>query len=116
MPLFQVRSFPDLRLTGQEILDLVEMNATVRIFERVGVAPRRKRYEHMSSEKPYLFPDWSWPKAIPQDLYKPSFGGSDYQWIIMSQAQTGTHIHHDPELTDAWNALFKGHKVQKINK
>ena len=55
--------------------------------------------------------DYEWPSSIPIDLYGPTFGGSDYQWLIMSQPKTGTHIHHDPELTDAWNALLYGHKV-----
>lgn len=70
----------------------------------------------MSTEKPDLFSGWSWPKAIPEDLYKNTFGGSDYQWIIMSQPKTGTHVHQDPDLTDAWNALLYGHKVKTISK
>ncbi len=107
----QVRSYDDILLPGEKILDLMRRNVSIRVFERVGVAPRRKRRSHMSTEKPDLFSGWSWPRAIPEDLYKNTFGGSDYQWIIMSQPQTGTHVHQDPDLTDAWNALLYGHKV-----
>ena len=98
-------------LPGSKILDLMDRNVTIRVFERMGVAPRRPPAEYVSTHKPDLFADWEWPKPIPKDLYKKAFGGSDFQWIIMSQPQTGTHIHHDPEVTDAWNALFYGHKV-----
>ena len=104
----------DMLLPGSKILDLMDRNVTIRVFERMGVAPRRPPAEYVSTHKPDLFADWEWPKPIPKDLYKEAFGGSDFQWIIMSQPQTGTHIHHDPEVTDAWNALFYGHKVQPL--
>ena len=107
------RSYGNLNLSGKTILELMQMNATVRVFERVGTPPRRMQQRGNNTHKPDLFNDWSWPKAIPEDIYRPTFGGSDYQWIIMSQPSTGTHIHHDPEITDAWNALLYGHKARK---
>eukprot|EP00095_Tigriopus_kingsejongensis_P005222 maker-scaffold585_size130225-snap-gene-0.20 protein:Tk05222 transcript:maker-scaffold585_size130225-snap-gene-0.20-mRNA-1 annotation:"bifunctional arginine demethylase and lysyl-hydroxylase jmjd6-like" len=109
-PEFDKNSIEDALLTGDEILSLIDRNVTVRIFERLGVAARRSR-QAGSSLKTDLYKDWNWPKPIPIDLFKPAFGGTDYQWVIMSQATTGTHVHHDPELTDAWNALLYGHKA-----
>ncbi|XP_059079459.1 uncharacterized protein LOC131877717 [Tigriopus californicus] len=109
-PDFDKNSIEDALLTGDEILALMGRNVTVRIFERLGVAARRSRMAG-SSLKSDLYHDWAWPKPIPTDLFKPAFGGTDYQWVIMSQATTGTHVHHDPELTDAWNALLYGHKA-----
>ena len=106
-----VRSYDDVLLSGKELLNLMQKNVTIRVFERVGIAPRRKRRDHMSTEKPDLFQGWGWPRPIPEDLYKSTFGGSDYQWLIMSETKTGTHVHMDPDLTDAWNALLYGHKV-----
>ncbi len=106
-----VKSYEDVLLTGEEILAAMALNASVRVFERVGTAPRRQRGEEASTAKPDLFSDWRWPRPMPQDLYRPSFGGSDYQWLIVSQPHTGTHIHQDPVMTDAWNALLTGHKV-----
>ncbi len=99
-------------MSGKEILNLMSLNASVRVFERVGTAPRRSRAEYTPSPKPDLFDDWRWPASVPEDLYRPTFGGSDYQWVILSQPQTGTHIHQDPVMTDAWNALISGHKVR----
>jgi len=107
-----VKSYEDVLLSGDELLTLArDFNVTIRVFERVGNAPRRPRFEGTSTDKSDLFADWKWPHAVPQDLYVPSFGGSDYQWVIASQKGTGTHIHQDPVLTDAWNALISGHKV-----
>ncbi len=110
-----VKTYEDVLLSGREILELMTLNASVRVFERVGTAPRRDRQEDTSSAKPDIFSDWVWPKVLPKDLYLPTFGGSDYQWLIVSQPQTGTHIHQDPVMTDAWNALLSGHKVQNIS-
>ena len=99
-------------LPGSELLNLIKLNATLRVFERVGKAPRREKSPATSSYKPDLFPEWGWPKIMPKDLFRSSFGGSDFQWVIMSHPATGTHIHHDPDITDAWNALLYGHKVK----
>lgn len=83
-----------------------------RIFERLGKLPRKTEHRGGTTKKPDLYKDWNWPKPIPKDLFKDSFGGTDYQWMILSQGRTGTHVHHDPHLTDAWNALISGHKVK----
>ena len=31
-------------------------------------------------------------------------------WVITSQAETGSHPHEDPDLTGAWNYLINGYK------
>ena len=109
-----IKTYEYISLSGKTILNLMKLNATVRIFERVGTTPRRLKLRRKNTHKPDLFNDWGWPSPIPKDIYKPTFGGSTFQWVIMSQATTGTHIHFDPEITDAWNALLYGHKVWRI--
>ena len=54
----------DALLSGEDILELMGRNVTVRVFERLGVAARRKR-EFGSSLKKELFEGWDWPAAIP---------------------------------------------------
>ncbi len=109
-----VKSFDDLQLPGSRLSELMSLNASVRIFDRLGNPPRRDNDIPKTQQKPDLYADWEWPRPVPKDLYIPAFGGSDYQWVIMSQPQTGTHVHSDPDLTDAWNALITGHKVQSV--
>ena len=102
----------DGQMLTDEIVSLFKAeNVSLRLFERVGVAPRRIRsVSSPTSFKPEVRASWKWPKPIPEDLFGKSFGGTDYQWIIMGSAYTGTKCHQDPDMTDAWNALIKGHK------
>ena len=60
--------------------------------------------------KSRLLEDYAAPKPIPQDMYRISGVPTDYQWMIMSQANTGTSLHLDPEYTMAWNTVVSGKK------
>ena len=44
------------------------------------------------------------------DLLSISGIQTDYQWAILSQANTGTGLHLDPDYTVAWNSLLTGVK------
>ncbi len=35
---------------------------------------------------------------------------NDLDWVIISQENTGSHPHNDPDLTGAWNYLINGYK------
>ena len=45
------------------------------------------------------------------DLFTRSGVQTDYQWVILSQADTGTALHQDPDYTIAWNSLLTGVKL-----
>ena len=45
------------------------------------------------------------------DLFNSSGVQTDYQWVILSQADTGTALHQDPDYTSAWNSLLTGVKL-----
>ena len=112
-------TFDDARLSsngelhsGRDILAFMEnYNATIRVFDRIGVPPRwgREGPKH-SSNKPHIFASYSIPKPMPKDLIDTTFGGSDFKWVLMGTAFTGTFVHLDPWMTDAWNSLLQGHK------
>ena len=36
---------------------------------------------------------------------------TDYQWLLLSQADTGTKIHQDPAYTSTWNTVITGAKL-----
>ena len=101
-----IRSYSDQNLNRNEILRLISLNATVRIFDRIGHPPRSGKTPSV------LFDDYQRPSPVPEDLFVPTFGGSTYQWVIVGQPETGTGVHQDPVMTDAWNALLRGHKVE----
>lgn len=98
-------------LSGKAILDLMGHNATVRVFDRVGLDPWALREGPPGDSKLDLISDWSWPPAMPRDLFSPTFASTDYKWVVLSDGGTGTDVHQDPQMTDAWNALLSGHKV-----
>ena len=99
--------------TSEELIHVFKhSNVSMKIFERLGIpAGKFAVRSSSSSEKFHVRDNWKWPKCLPRDLYMPSLGGTDYQWVILATVNTGTHCHNDPLLTDAWNALIKGHKV-----
>ena len=51
------------------------------------------------------------PSLSPSDLFNISAVPTDYQWAILSQANTGTGLHLDPDYTIAWNSLLSGVKL-----
>ncbi len=104
--------FKKERFSGRVIMDVLEHNATIRVFERMtGPDPHTLRSRLLGDDKPDLASEWSWPRAMPPDLFSPTFASTDYRWVLMSTVDTGTFLHQDPPMTDAWNALISGHKV-----
>ena len=100
-------------ISGNQIESIIKNNGTVRLFEVLG----RRRLWKSSRErntdensKSRLLEDYSTPHPIPEDMYKLSGVQTDYQWMIMSQANTGTSLHLDPEYTMAWNTVLSGRK------
>ena len=50
------------------------------------------------------------PAMIPNDLFNATGYENHYNWVILSQAKTGSYIHVDPDITGAWNYLISGYK------
>ena len=100
-------------ITGKQIESIMNNNGSVRLFEVLGQrrewkSKRDGRIEHNSKTR--LMSDYSRPEPIPEDMYQVSGIQTDYQWLIMSQANTGTSLHLDPEYTMAWNTVLSGRK------
>ena len=89
-------------LPGWRVSQILARNGTARVFHALA---RRSR----GGEEP-LFQDYTTPGPLPKDLYQAAGLGTDYQWLILSQAGTGTALHHDPAFTIAWNSLVSGTK------
>ncbi len=51
---------------------------------------------------------------VPEDLFKITGYENVYNWVIYSQAKTGSHPHNDPDLTGAWAYLINGLKFWAI--
>ncbi|XP_071745963.1 uncharacterized protein [Lepeophtheirus salmonis] len=100
------------QMLGQDVIEIIKnKNISFRVFEKVGL-PYSLR--NMPEAKTDLYRDWSTPKPIPKDLYKHAIRlHTDYSWVIMGCAGSGTNLHQDPDLTDAWNSLLYGHKESK---
>ena len=63
-----------------------------------------------NNPKSDVFANFQKPSLIPNDLYHATGYENDYNWVIMSQAFTGSQLHCDPDLTGAWNYLIHGYK------
>ena len=63
-----------------------------------------------NNPKSDIFANFQKPSLIPKDLYHATGYENDYNWVIMSQAYTGSQLHGDPDLTGAWNYLIHGYK------
>ena len=100
-------------ITGKQIESIINNNGSVRLFEVLG---RRRAWKSKRegitdfNTKSKLLEDYSSPQPIPEDLFAVSGVATDYQWMIMSQANTGTSLHLDPEYTMAWNTVLSGKK------
>ncbi len=63
-----------------------------------------------NNSKSDVFANFQKPSLIPKDLYHATGYENHYNWVIMSQANTGSQLHGDPDLTGAWNYLIHGYK------
>lgn len=57
-----------------------------------------------------VFESFRQPDPIPDDLYAKTGFDNDLDWVIVSQENTGSHPHNDPDLAGAWNYLLNGYK------
>ena len=90
-------------LPGWRVAQILARNGTARVFHSLA---RRSNNPAGAG----LFQDYSTPAPLPEDLYKGAHLATDYQWLILSQAGTGTALHMDPAFTIAWNSLISGRK------
>ena len=90
-------------LPGWKVAEILAKNGTARVFHSLG-----RRSSNPAGAG--LFQDYKTPEPLPQDLYRGAEMATDYQWLILSQAGTGTALHMDPAYTIAWNSLISGRK------
>jgi hypothetical protein len=82
-------------LSGDLINRIIVNNGTIRIFdaiERLKHTLARKRGDKLETDKMHLFSDYEKPEPVPKDYYELAGQLTDYQWIIISQKDTGQGI------------------------
>ena len=57
-----------------------------------------------------IFAQFPKPSVFPNDLYIGAKYDTHLNWAILSQANTGSLLHVDPDCTGAWNYLIHGYK------
>ena len=81
--------------TGIDIEHIMKDNGTIRIFDRLG-----RRYHNFwnkqgskrDTDKMYLFDHYEKPSPVPRDYFEMAGILTNYQWIIISQKDTGRCI------------------------
>jgi len=99
--------------SGQLLQSIIDKNGTVRVFDELSVRhdlQRRLRGDTTENEKMKLLEDFSLPEALQEDMYAAAGIPTNYHWVIITQADTGTELHLDPPYTMAWNTVLKGSK------
>ena len=114
--------------SGNLLKTIMKSNGTIRVFDEIGRRKHeeaRKKGRKLRTDKTYLFSDYSKPHPVPVDFYRKAGISTDYQWIILSQKNTGediseitvliyicagTHLHVDPDFTSPWNSVISGYK------
>jgi len=80
-------------------------NGYLRMFARL----RRNTNCKMRGNSCDLFGNMK-PAPIPEDIY-PTIGyQNDLDWMILSNKDTGSDLHNDPDVMGAWNYLINGKK------
>ena len=98
---------------GKLLQSVIDNNGTVRVFDEISKRhdwQRRRQGDTSENEKMKLLDDYSLPKALPEDMYAAAGIPTNYQWVIITQEDTGTELHTDPPYTMAWNTVLKGSK------
>ena len=79
-------------LSGKFLSNILNLNGTVRVFDQIA---RRKHTEErmrgivLNTDKMHLFSDYDKPRPVPVDFYEKAGILTDYQWVIISQKDTG---------------------------
>ena len=85
--------------------DCNSANGYLRMFARL----RRNTNCKMRGNSCDLFGNMK-PAPIPEDIY-PTIGyQNDLNWMILSNKDTGSDLHNDPDVMGAWNYLINGKK------
>ena len=100
-------------ISGGDLTRIKQSNGTIRIFDPISRRLHtnlRRKGEARPTDKMHLFSDYSPPAPVPRDLFLRAGLLTDFQWIILSDQNTGTGLHTDPEFTSPWNTVLAGHK------
>jgi len=99
--------------SGKLLNQVMESNGTIRVFDPLGRRKHtleRKNGTKLDTDKMHLFEQYDKPSPVPEDYFEKAGLLTDYQWIIISQKDTGTELHTDPAFTSPWNSVLSGHK------
>ena len=99
--------------SGGDLARIKESNGTIRIFDPISRRLHtnlRREGQTRHTDKMHLFSHYSQPAPVPRDLFLRAGLLTDFQWIILSDENTGTELHTDPEFTTPWNTVLAGHK------
>ena len=99
------------KISGKKLQSIINNNGTVRIFDEIPLRKdwqRRRRGDTTENEKMKLLDEFSTPEALPTDMYAAAGILTNYHYVILTQADTGTRLHLDPPYTMAWNTILKG--------
>ena len=79
-------------LPGKLLQKIKESNGTIRVFDPIGRRKHsfgRKNGSNLDTDKMHLFSQYDKPNPVPTDYFDMAGVLTDYQWIIISQKDTG---------------------------
>ena len=79
-------------LSGNLLKSIVKNNGTIRVFDKLGRRTHtacRKNGATLNTDKMHLFSEYRKPRPVPVDYYEKSGIFTDFQWLILSQKDTG---------------------------
>ena len=82
-------------LSGSLLTKIKDTNGTIRVFDCLGRRMNtfmRRNGTQLETDKMHLFSQYDKPKPIPRDYFEKAGILTDYQWIIISQKDTGKLI------------------------
>ena len=96
----------------------MKKNLTGMVFDPI---LRHDTEMSMRQEKPLeggnkleLRNDYSMPAILGRDLFDSCEILTNYQWLLISGANTGSPLHVDPKFSNSWNTLLQGRKLWAI--
>ena len=79
-------------LSGNLLRSIVRNNGTIRVFDSLGRKKHtasRRNGTILDTDKMHLFSAYSKPGPVPRDYFARAGILTDFQWLIMSQKDTG---------------------------
>ena len=90
-----VKPFEEVKVLSGKVLNKIrERNGTIRVFDQIGRRKHTYKREvgiNVPSDKMHLFSDYDKPSPVPRDYYAQAGILTDYQWIVISQKDTGIY-------------------------